>query len=328
MEPWDAPARLLPVALQPVHGEVLGSYLHRLAAANRMSSARLGQYLSPHSNPLFTRRTDALRRWTPTALPRLATMTGVPIDVLQRSLPAFARLAARANGTGEPIHAHYDLYVVCRLCMLRHGIHEPVLAHMAPALRLCRRHTIWLDGACHPHVGHLDGLIKAQRQHFGLVRRFPDTIDMATKEAEKLIRSWLITNYQPVLQKRWQKRLVQLPREEPRYSDVARQRHDEWERIVTYPEFVSLLGLIADPRWRAHRIPTGRHVSIEDHRDAISVIFAEAERRLSVPTLRVMPERRTFHNDPLFRWTNPRGRVHFPCRDEPHTVIRSPSQAG
>ncbi|OAL16731.1 hypothetical protein A4V12_02920 [Streptomyces noursei] len=255
-------------------------------------------------------------------------MVGVPIDMLQRSLPAFARLAARANGTGESVHAHYDLYVVCRLCMLRHGIHEPVLAHMAPALRLCRRHAIWLDGACHPHVGHLDGLIKAQRQHFGLVRRFPDTIDMATKEADKLVRSWLMTNYQPVLQKRWQKRLVQLPREEPRYSDVVRQRHDEWERIVTYPEFVSLLGLIADPRWRAHRVPTDRHVSVEDHHDAIAVIFAEAERRLSVPTLRVMPERRTFHNDPLFRWTDPSGRVRFPRRDEPHTVIRRPSHAG
>ncbi|MBB5940106.1 hypothetical protein FHS42_007204 [Streptomyces zagrosensis] len=106
-----------------------------------------------HSNPLFTRRTDALRRWTPTALPRTVTMAGVPIDMLQRSLPAFARLAARANGTGEPVHAHYDLYVVCRLCMLRHGIHEPVLAHMAPALRLCHGHAVWLDAACHPHVG-------------------------------------------------------------------------------------------------------------------------------------------------------------------------------
>ncbi|MEU8793239.1 TniQ family protein [Streptomyces sp. NPDC048643] len=247
MEPWDAPVRLLPVSFPPVHGEVLGSYLHRLAAANRVNAARIAQCLSPYSNPLFTKRTDALRCWTPTALPRLATMTGVPMETPQRSLPAFARLAARADGAGEAVHAHSDLHVACRHCIQRQGIAGPVLAHMAPALRLCRKHAIWLDGACHYRVGHLDGLVKAQRQRFGLASRFPDTIDIATKEAEKLIRSWLMTNYQPILQERWLTRAEQLPQEEARYSNVIRARYDERERIVTYPEFVTVLGLIADP---------------------------------------------------------------------------------
>ncbi|MEU2247415.1 TniQ family protein [Streptomyces sp. NPDC019224] len=321
MKPWEEPVRLLPVPLPPIRGEVLGCYLHRLAEANHTTPPLLGQYLSPHSHIYFTRRPDPLRHWTPTALPRLAAMTGVPAETLDRSLPAFARLVARADGTGPTGHAHYDLHVACRHCMKGRRITEPVLTHRDPSTRLCLKHAIWLDGVCHYYVGHLVGLVEAQRQHVRLARRFPDTIDAATKEAAKLTRSWLVAGYQPGLRRRWRERLEDLPHEASRYSSVLRYRYDERESIVTYPEFVSILGIIADPRWRALRIHRKSGIAFERHQETIAAIYIEAERRLSIHTLREMPDaRHALRNDPLFRWTDARGRGRFESEEEPHTA--------
>ncbi|MGO4459903.1 hypothetical protein AB4039_21790 [Streptomyces sp. M-16] len=74
---------------------------------------------------------------------------------------------------------------------------------------------------------------------------------------------------------------------------------------------MTMLKITADPRWRALRIPDSKLVSAEEHRDTMNTVFTEAERRLAVPTLRDMPKRRTLNNDPLSRWTDPRGRVRF-----------------
>lgn len=56
MEPWEAPVRLLPLPLPPVHGEVFGWYLHRLAAANHVTSGQLAKTLTPFKNALIGKR--------------------------------------------------------------------------------------------------------------------------------------------------------------------------------------------------------------------------------------------------------------------------------
>lgn len=313
MKPWEEHLHPLPIPLPPLHGEVLGCYLHRLAEANRTTPGRLARCISPHARVYFTLRTDPLRRWTPAALPRLSIMTGIPIETLDRSLPAFTHLATRENGTSPRRgHAYYDLHVICRHCTKSRGISGPVLAHRDPATRLCLKHAIWLDGYCHYYVGHLDGIVRAQRRHIRLARMFPDTINAATKEAVKLTRSWLVAGYQPALARRWHQRAEALPKQEARYPSLLRYRYDERESIVTYPEFVSVLGIIADPRWRALRIHRTSDVAFERHQETIDAIYTEAERRLSIRTLREMPDaRHAFRNDPLFRWTDARGRGRF-----------------
>ncbi|MFI9228498.1 hypothetical protein [Streptomyces rimosus] len=328
MEPWEEPIRALPVSLPPVHGEVLGWYLHRLAEANCTLPGRLAQMLAPSKNPLVGRRTDAFRCWTPHVTTRLAIISGTPVATLHRHLPAIKRHAARVRG--EVVPTRRDYYLTCPHCMRSQGITEPVLAHMPRALRLCSTHAIWLDGNTHYRVGQMPELITAQREHLRLASRFPATLDDATKEADKLIHSWLMVRTQPLLIDRWRQRLDQLPKAEPPpYSTLIRRGHfsDEREVIITYPEFVTLLELIADPRWRAHRILGGRQTTADEHEQTIDVVFTRLEQRLAVPTLRSMPERKLFNNDPLFRWIDPRGRIRFPSTYTGNPAHRSPKRS-
>ncbi|CAM5445012.1 hypothetical protein GCM10010378_27280 [Streptomyces viridochromogenes] len=186
--------------------------------------------------------------WTPIVLPRLATLTGLTPEALRMLLPAIARVEART--TGEVVRYRRHLYIACSHCMHRRGITRPVLAHRPADLQLCRRHGIWVDGNRHYRVGHLPELGTAEHRHRRIARRFPDTLGAATKEAQHLVRSWLLNKKQPHLLSRWNDRLAQLPPKEAIYGNIIRRRADEREYIATYPEFVTLLGILADPAWR------------------------------------------------------------------------------
>src|SRR5690606_18952553 len=295
---WEEHLHPLPVPLPPVHGEVLGCYLHRLAEANGTTPGRLAQCISPHARVYFTLRTDPLRRWTPAALPRLSIMTGIPVETLNRSLPAFTHLAARENGTSPRRgHAHYDLHVTCRHCMKSRGISGPVLAHRGPAARLCLKHAIWLDGYCHYYVGHIDGGVSAQRRHIRLARRFPDTITAATKEAVTLTRAWLLAGYQPAPARRCHQRAEALPKREAGHPSLLRYRYHAREGMQPAPAFVRSLAILADHRGRPLRIHRAPGVAFARHPETIDAIYAEAERRLSIHTLREMPDaRHAFRN--------------------------------
>jgi hypothetical protein len=305
VEPWETPVRLLPLPLPPVHGEVFGWYLHRLAAANQVTAGQLAKTLTPFKNAQVGMRTDTLWRWTPMVLPRLALLTGLTPEILRILLPAIARVEART--TGEVVRYRRRLYIACSHCMHRRGITRPVLAHRPADLQLCRRHGIWVDGNRHYRIGHLPELVTAEHRHRRIARRFPDTLGAATKEAQHLVRSWLLNKKQPHLLSRWNNRLAQLPPKEAIYGNIIRRRVDEREYIATYPEFVTLLGILADPAWRALREP-GRRTSLSQHRHTIDAVYAEAENRLNVPTLREKLRSHAFSNDPLFRWTDPLGR--------------------
>ncbi len=308
MDPCEAPARLLPVPLPPVHGEVLGWYLNRLAKANCTTAGRIAQSLAPTSGHLMvSTRTDTLSNWAPSVLPRLAVMTGTSVETLKRSLPGLARLAARDEG--ETIRLRRDLHVACSRCMRRKGITRPILAHLPAGRQLCTKHGIWLDGNTHYRLDHLPDVIRAQHQHFRIVKRFPRTIGAATVEARKIVHTWLMVDSQRQLQLRWHGRIQMLPQQQPRYPNLIRHRRDTRGLIVTYPEFVPLLGILADPRWRQLRMPDSTLVSPEEHRNAMAELFTEAERQLALSTLRKMPYNKKIHHDPLFRWADPRGRA-------------------
>ncbi|KQX83862.1 hypothetical protein AB0K86_19080 [Streptomyces clavifer] len=122
-----------------------------------------------------------------------------------------------------------------------------------------------------------------------------------------MVRSWLLNKNQPHLLSRWNDRLAQLPPKEAIYGNIIRRRVDEREYIATYPEFVTLLGMVADPAWRARRAPH-RWANLSQQRHTINATYAEAEHRLNVPTLREKFHSWTFSNDALFRWTDPLGR--------------------
>lgn len=84
--------------------------------------------------------------------------------------------------------------------------------------------------------------------------------------------TWLLNKKQPHLLSRWNDRLAQLPPKEAIYGNIIRRRVDEREYIATYPEFVTLLGILADPAWRALREP-GRRTSLSQHRRTIDAVY-------------------------------------------------------
>jgi hypothetical protein len=325
MRPWEAPARLLPVPFPPVHGEVLGWYLHRLATANSTTPGRIAQSLGPSGHMIVRTRTDALPNWTPAALPRLAIMTGTSVQTLQRSLPALAYMAARDRG--ETARAPRRLHVACPHCMRRRNITKLILAHLPIGQRLCPKHGIWLEGDTHYRLEHLPEVIDAQHRHQRLTSRFPDTIEKATIQTRKLLHSWLTVKTQPTLLKRWEARFASLPHQDSPYFNLVRRTGGARGEIVAYPEFVSLLGMIADPRWRRCRIPDSRLVTAEQHQHAMNIVFTEAERRLAVSTLRDMPKKKAIQNDPLSRWVDPRGRVRFTSTTTGTLTADSPSES-
>ncbi|WP_328901390.1 TniQ family protein [Streptomyces sp. NBC_00441] len=297
VEPWEVPARPLPVTFPPVHGEVLGWYLHRLAEANCTIPSRITQSVGPSGPVLLNTRTDALRKWTPAVLPRLATITGTSPETLLRSLPSIARLVTRHRG--EAVNSRRDLYVACPHCILRRGITQPILAHLPVGRRLCHKHRIWLDGSTHYRLGQLPEVIDAQHRCHRLTSRFPQTIEKASIQATKLVGSWLLVKTQPILLKRWQRRLDAIPhRQGPDHNNLVNHKGKNRGLIAIYPEFVTMLSIIADPCWRKYRMPDSRLVTVEEHRHAMDMVFAEAEQRLGVPTLRDMPGKKSFHNDP------------------------------
>ena len=64
MQPWEEPARQLPVTLPPVGGETVGSYLNRLALANRLRVAVLARSLAPYRRAPSAIDDDT-SAWTP-----------------------------------------------------------------------------------------------------------------------------------------------------------------------------------------------------------------------------------------------------------------------
>ncbi|MFJ5105434.1 hypothetical protein, partial [Streptomyces sp. NPDC088554] len=105
-----------------------------------------------------------------------------------------------------------------------------------------------------------------------------------------------------------------------------RRRVDEREYIATYPEFVTMLGMVADPAWRARRAPR-RWVNLSQHRRTIDAAYTEAEHRLNVPSLRKNRHTHTFSNDALFRWTDSLGRsLMLVMSPEDHNALRDDSQ--
>jgi hypothetical protein len=311
MEPQLTPARLLPVPLPPAHGEVLGNYLHRLAAANRVTPPQIAHAIWPHCPQYFTRRTDTARGGWLKALPRLAVMTGTSAETLKRHLPAASRVTPTPNGTRE--FRQYNLYRCCGPCMRQRNITEPVIAHSPPHLSLCLKHGIWVTGSYHYPVSHLPEVISAQRQSDQLRRRFPDTFATSAAEAHTMIRAWLRSSRQPELRSRWQGRQERISPQVMRFEHVTglddlRQRM----LIATYPEFVTVLSVIADPSWRSRRLPHGVSVDRKVHNDLINAIYAEVGGRLAVPDLRTCLEAEMLRHDALFRWADPAGRVLLP----------------
>ena len=248
--------RVLPISPPPMSRETIGSYLHRLADANHVTSTAIAQLLG--INRRYRRADDDPTGWTPHTITELATLTGRSGIALAQALPALRPLAEPDVGAS----AATTPCVACRHCAASKGIHGLVIQRAASHEHICLRHRRWLHGPEQHTLHALPELCTANRRHRRLRRRHDDaTLNAALTHAQNLIRDWLEADDQPSLQQHWTQRLNQL-----RYDDTADPYRPSQFRIelATYPEAVLLAGLFASDRWRTfptlpdeteHRLP-------------------------------------------------------------------------
>lgn len=280
MQPWEQPARPLPIPRRPVHQETIGSYLNRLALANRVSISTLAAYLAPYRRPP-TAIQDDTRPWTPATPQRLAVIAGQPLTSLIRALPGMGRLRSPDAPPGQPA----GLLRACQHCMAARGIIALVVLHREDHQHLCVRHARWLRAGAEIDLTGLPEVVHAQQRHARLRRRRdPARIRRAFATAYEIVLAWYDHGQHVELYERWRARLRIID------GDAAAQVPGSWEasvQAITYPETVALASLLASPHWRQHAssVPTA--------------FYQEAGRRLGIAD-----PHRVGADDPLVRWVH------------------------
>ncbi len=245
-----------------MHGETIGSYLHRLADANHTTVTTLAVVLG-HGRR-YQRADDTTDGWPPEALPRLAALTSRTIPALLHALPALRALDTTNPDIPPGSEQHHVIRLACRLCAARLGIHNLVLRRTADHEHLCPSHRRWLTGSDQLDVSPLPDVLRAHRHHHRIQRRHGRRgTSPAYPEAARLTLQWFRTSSPPELHHRWNQRLAALPTEP--FGDPHRPS-DQRVELATYPESVILTSLLTSTHWRHHdRLP------------------AEASRRLGIP---------------------------------------------
>lgn len=230
----------LPIPVAPARHETVASYLSRLAALHGMPSRELWEQIST-PRPRTNRR-DVIPE-------RLASITGRPPSQLARALhelqdpaPKWAALRHQSQPRCPRCDARHEGGPVARL--LPH--HDYV----------CTRHQYWIGP---PDAGQaatplddpeLDDVVRAQRRHRRLVRRYGHA---ATFDA--VLTGFLICGHlwddrpeewQEISQ-RWARRCHHLIPVGLEFTEFSASRLF----AAVYPEAVELAQAIAAPTWRA-----------------------------------------------------------------------------
>ncbi len=131
----------LPIPARPLAGEMLASYLGRLAAANHLHLLTLlaimprwltGKITSHRARMPGSELLPAAAQ----SLHQLAALTGAPATAIARALPVFG------GGPQGPARA----IAACRRCAAARGVTQPVPVYQPACGMICTRHGIWLAG--------------------------------------------------------------------------------------------------------------------------------------------------------------------------------------
>jgi hypothetical protein len=240
--------RALPIAFAPVHGETIGSYLNRLADANRLKVSTVSTALDLSRR--YRRDDDTCAGWTQHTLTRLAVLTNRHAASPANALPALHNLRIRpsprspASGVEPPQAPRRP---ACRPCMARHGT-GLVIRSTPYSECVCRQHRRWLHSLDQHHLNRLPEVLVANTRHRGLAHNRTRSLNSsrAYLDAQRHTQAWFHTASQPEPQQRWIQRLGILG-EDP-YGDPHRPTTERIE-IVTYPETVVLTSLLVSPYW-------------------------------------------------------------------------------
>ena len=235
-------ALALPRSVPPVTGEVLISYLTRLAHANHLTLTEVLAVLPSWFSTKISNRDDRARHHmlipaAAEALRVLARLTGRPPASLARALPAF--------GAADP-HSPVRATTACHRCAARHGIHQPVPVHLPAHHKVCTRHGIWLSDAGQPHLdlAACPEIITAQHRASRLLRRYtPQELMLAYQAAARAIPPWPPSP--AAIPLHWRHRLLTLQTANHRYGTPTDL--DAYTHAAIYPDAIALTEAALNP---------------------------------------------------------------------------------
>jgi TniQ len=278
---WPDPRlQRLPIRLPPFPNETVRSYVRRLEAANHLPFGTLDNHLR-----------DPVKQSGPPRPQRLAAISGWPLGRLQYALPELSdarpiSLAGTRHGAlrgFDPIPRR-----ACRRCLASRGITGEATCWVLLNANVCVRHQRWIgptnrDDADQFDLASLLDVVAAARRY----RRF------ASRLGDRRVESTYHVALHITL--RWAER-----------EDFGQHRNRRLRvlgfdpdgfllashpavRAATYPDTVTMSGLLASPHWL-------RVAASLDHADH-QRFWVEAARRLNLPDYRPYTGW-----DPLARW--------------------------
>lgn len=260
------PTRKLPVVPRPREGELSGSYLARIAQANRTDLHTFAGLLGCLVPRLPAKGLDlavAVLTLNDAAFARLLAYTGLAADHLIRAIPS---LAPRTyNSPDEPPAVRVSFLQApaadCPLCRLRRdGAHLDT--RVFPHKTACLHHGYWLYGQGRGQrldFGLVHEVAVAQQRLNRLTSRFGGTAAMRAYRiaAGYLESEWRLghrPSWYPAMITRWQQRTR---------AGGYPAAQDTWQLPgwAVHPECTALAAIFANPHWARLAVPQpgGRH---------------------------------------------------------------------
>ena len=260
MTPVLPPPRKIPVVPRPRHGELSGSYLARVARANRTDLRSFLSLLGSPPSALLSESPDlavTVLTLNEAAFSRLLAFTGLDGEQLIRAIPSLAPRAISPPGEPPAIRLSFvkTLAVDCPGCRLRRdGAHSDtrLLTHKTA----CLRHGYWLfglGGGQRLNLTAIPEVAAAQGRLERIASRRGPTASMRAYEIASgyLQYSWRIDSHPwwyPDLMERWHQRVR---------AAGATPASTTWQLPgwAVHPECTAIAAIFASPYWAALAVP-------------------------------------------------------------------------
>jgi hypothetical protein len=229
----------LPIPARPLAGEMLASYLGRLAAANHLHLLTLLAIMPRWLTSKITShraRLPGSEQLLPAAaesLHHLAALTAAPATAIARALSLFG------GGPQGPARA----ITACRRCAAARGITRPVPVHQSACEMICTRHGIWLPRAGHPQldVTACPEIIIAEHHARRLLRHYtPEQLIRARLRAAPIITRSPQAAGETT--RGWQQRTGLLRARNPGLNTPAAEH--ELAQATAYPAIIAMSAMI------------------------------------------------------------------------------------
>lgn len=232
------PRSPLPMTVTPMMDETIDSYLHRLAAANRLDGDALRFYA-----------TGSRSKYTTVPIDTLTVLSGQPERSLRHAIPQLATDDETRHLAGRPRPGDCQR-TACKLCAAARGHTGPT-----PTCRshredtICRKHLRWLGDGIGCGGEQLDlrdqpVILNANLAHRRLPRRYGRAVtDRAYQFAYLVCQKW-------ARQRERQEQFADLIAAF-RPDRIALIPDDPAVHAAAYPQLVAVTELLASPCWES-----------------------------------------------------------------------------